>query len=124
MIYRHSDDIEFLADIESQLKAVLYTGEGATKTSFDVRDDDQGMRWVVLEDGNFSDLVSSTYTVGNAMGANGASGNLLAAVFELYFTGVVSDDTLPDRLAHLLDLPLRPEGVLSVRSHRGRGRRA
>lgn len=93
VIYRHSDDIEFLADIESQLKTVLHTGEGATKTSFDVRDDEQGMRWVVLEDGNFSDLVSSTYTVGNAMGANEAAGNLLAAVFELYFTGMVSDDT-------------------------------
>ncbi len=93
VIYRHSDDIEFLADVESELKSVLHTGEGATKTSFEVRDDDQGMRWVVLEDGNFPDLVSSTYTVGNAMAANGASANLLAAVFELYFTGMVSDDT-------------------------------
>ena len=93
IIYRHSDDIEFLADIDSQLRNVLHTGEGATKTSFDLMDDDQGMRWVVLEDGNFPDLVSSTYTVGNAMGANGASDNLLAAVFEMYFTGVVSDET-------------------------------
>ena len=93
IIYRHSDDIEFLADIESQLRIVLHTGEGATKTSFDLMDDDQGMKWVVLEDGNFPDLVSSTYTVGNAMGANGASDNLLAAVFEMYFTGAVSDDT-------------------------------
>ena len=93
VIYRHSDDIEFLADIDSQLRAVLHTGEGATKTSFDLMDDDQGTKWVVLEDGNFQDLVSSTYTVGNAMVANGASDNLLAAVFELYFTGAVGDNT-------------------------------
>ena len=92
IIYRHSDDIEFLADIDSQLRTILHTGAGATKTSFDLRDDDQGMRWVVLEDGNFPNLVSSTYTVGNAMGANGASDNLLAAVFEMYFTGAVGDD--------------------------------
>jgi hypothetical protein len=93
IVYRDSEDNEFLADLESQLRTVLHTGEGATKTAFDLMDDDQGMKWIVLEDGNFQDLVSSTYTVGNAMAANDASDNLLAAVFELYFTGAVGDDT-------------------------------
>ena len=124
VIYRHSDDIEFLADIESELKTVLHTGEGATKTSFDVRDDDQGMRWIVLEDGNFPDLVSSTYTVGNAMGANGASENLLAAVFELYFTGMVSDETFRTASRTYWIYRYDREGVLSVRPHWRRGRPA
>jgi hypothetical protein len=93
VIYRHSDEIPFLKSIESELKPVLYVGEGATKTAFNIQDDDRGMRWVVLEDGNFGDLVSSVYTVGNAIGANGGADNLLAAVFELYFTGTVEDNT-------------------------------
>lgn len=93
IIYRNDDENAFMKDIESELKSILYQGAGSTKTSFEVQDDDRGMRWVVLEDGNFTDLVSSTYTVGNAIGANGGADNLLAAVFELYFTGTVDDNT-------------------------------
>ncbi len=93
VIYRNSDDNPFLNNIESELKPILYVGDGATKTSFEIEDDDRGMRWIVLEDGNFSDLVSSVYTVGNAIGENDGVDNLLAAVFELYFTGTVEDNT-------------------------------
>lgn len=93
LIYRNSDEIAFLSNIETELKTALHAGEGATKTAFNIKDDDRGMRWVVLEDGNFNDLVSSVYTVGNAIGLNSGLDNLLAAVFELYFTGEVEDKT-------------------------------
>jgi hypothetical protein len=93
IIYRDSEENSFLRDIETELKPVLYGGEGATKTSFEIQDDDRGMRWVVLDDGDFGDLVSSVYTVGNAIGVNDGADNLLAAVFELYFTGTVDDNT-------------------------------
>jgi hypothetical protein len=93
VIYRNSDDNPFLNSIESELNSILYAGQGATKTAFEIEDDDRGMRWIVLEDGNFNDLVSSVYTVGNAIGANDGADNLLAAVFELYFTGTVEDNT-------------------------------
>ncbi len=93
VIYRNSDEIAFLGNIEIELKTALHIGEGATKTAFNIKDDDRGMRWVVLEDGNFTDLVSSVYTVGNAIGLNSGLDNLLAAVFELYFTGEVEDRT-------------------------------
>jgi hypothetical protein len=93
VIYRNSEDNVFLADISDELNTILYIGQGATKTAFEIKDDDRGMRWIVLEDGNFGDLVSSIYTVGNAIGANGAGDHLLAAVFELYFTGTVEDNT-------------------------------
>ena len=93
VIYRNSDEIAFLSNIETELKTVLHVGEAATKTAFNIKDDDRGMRWVVLEDGNFKDLVSSVYTVGNAIGLNSGLDNLLAAVFELYFTGELGDRT-------------------------------
>jgi hypothetical protein len=93
LIYRPDDSVPFLTGLKAELDPILYQGDGATKTGYDVTSDSQGMNWVVLEDGNFDDLVSSAYTIGNAMGANGAAGNLLAAVFELYFSGPVGDDS-------------------------------
>ena len=93
VIYRDNPENAFLGDIKNELNPILYSGQGATKTAFEIHDDDRGMRWIVLEDGNFNDLVSSVYTVGNAIGANGAGDSLLAAVFELYFTGTVEDNT-------------------------------
>jgi hypothetical protein len=93
VIFRNNEDNAFLGDIKNELNPILYSGQGATKTAFEIHDDDRGMRWIVLEDGNFNDLVSSVYTVGNAIGANGAGDTLLAAVFELYFTGTVEDNT-------------------------------
>ena len=93
VIYQDNEDNAFLSDLKNEPKSILYSGEGATKTAFEIHDDDRGMRWIVLEDGNFNDLVSSVYTVGNAIGVNEAGDNLLAAVFELYFTGTVEDNT-------------------------------
>ncbi len=93
LIFRQDDSVPFMRDLKQELDPVLYSGPGATKTAFEIQDDEHGMRWVVMEDGRFEDLVSSVYTVGNAMGANGAAENLLAAVFELYFTGTVDDNS-------------------------------
>jgi hypothetical protein len=94
LIFRNDESLPFLRDLKQELDPILYTGPGATKTAFELHDEpESGMRWIVMEDGDFSDLVSSVYTVGNAMGANGASGNLLAAVFQLYFTGAVDDSS-------------------------------
>jgi len=53
-----------------------------------------GVRSRILDDGDFPDLVSSVYTVGNAMAHNGAADNRLAAVFQFYrgFTGTTPED--------------------------------
>ncbi len=91
IIFSDPGDNAFLSSLDAELRPVLYEGEGATRTSFELAVDDHDMHWVILEDGNFQDLVSSTYTVGNAMSANGASESLLAAVFEFYFTGASGD---------------------------------
>ena len=93
VIYRNDESNSFQHDIKIELNEVLYSSAGATKTSFEIEDDDRGMRWIVLEDGKFDDLVSTVYTVGNAIGMNDGADNLLAAVFELYFTGTVEDNT-------------------------------
>ncbi|MBM3958181.1 MAG: hypothetical protein FJ314_00185 [SAR202 cluster bacterium] len=83
IIFRPAD-VPFLNELKTRLGPILHEGEGATKTGFDLVDDAHGTRWVVLDDGNFPDLVSSVYTVGNAIQANGAKEHRLAAVFEFY----------------------------------------
>ena len=80
LIFRPAD-IPVLNSLESELRSALYEGPGTTRTAFRIKDDPHGTRWVVLEDGNFHDLVSSTYTVGNMLRAKGAGEQLLAVVF-------------------------------------------
>lgn len=85
IIYRHDDAVPFLTSISEHLDGILYEGPGATKTGYEIRDDDHGMRWAILNDGNFDDLLSSTFTVANAIISNDGRPNLLAAVFEFDF---------------------------------------
>ena len=87
VIFEPDDSNQFLADLKSNLDEVLYVGPGATKTAVELRDDEYkdsvNLRWVILDDGNFDDLLSSTYTVANAMRHNDAGKNLLAATFHM-----------------------------------------
>ena len=86
VVYRHDDQMPFLASIPEHFDAILYDGPNATKTGWELKDDDHGMRWAILNDGNFSDLLSSIFTVANAIKMNDGGQNLLAAVFEFDFT--------------------------------------
>jgi len=79
----HPADIPVLNRLDSELRNALYEGPGATRTAFRIEDDPHGTRWVVLEDGDFRELVSSAYTVGNMLGAKGAAEQLLAVVFSV-----------------------------------------
>ena len=85
IVYRHDDKIPFLESLSDHLDEILYEGPGATKTGYEIEDDPHGMRWAILNDGNFDDLLSSIFTVANAIKMNGGDQNLLAAVFELDF---------------------------------------
>ena len=85
VVYRHDDDVPFLSSLSDQLDEILYEGASATKTGWELKDDDHGMRWAILNDGNFEDLLSSIFTVSNAIKINGGGQNLLAAVFEFDF---------------------------------------
>ena len=58
-------------------------GESATKTLVDVIDDSSDMYWLILEDLNSNDLLSSLYTCINALNANDSLSNILALVIPL-----------------------------------------
>ena len=84
LLFRPDAENEFLNGMGRELIHILNEGEGATKTAASLTDDEHGTSWVVFEDGNFTDLVSSVYTIGNAMIHNQAGANRIAAVFEFY----------------------------------------
>ena len=90
LVFRPAD-IPVLNGLDSELRDTLYHGEGATRTAFRIEDDPHGTRWVVLEDGDFRDLVSSAYTVGNMLSAKGAAGQLLGVVFSVRLTHEPAD---------------------------------
>jgi hypothetical protein len=91
VLYRHTDENPFLKDLERNLRNALYSGHGATRTGYRLKDEDGGLRWVILEDASFPDLTSSVYTVGNAIAANGTKDCLVAAVFLVNFTHSVRE---------------------------------
>ena len=86
VIFHPSDENFYLINLQKELNSVLYTGEGSTKTSFNILDDSHSTKWVVLEDGKFYDLLSSVFTVGNAIMSNGGEKNIIGLVFEFFFT--------------------------------------
>ena len=120
ILYRPDDGNEFLSTLERQLIHILNEGDGATKTAGRIEDDEHGTSWVVMDDGNFQDLVSSVFTVGNAMQYNEAEQNRIAAVFEFYRSGSSSgeDDWAPGSVGYWVYrydrqrfYPFVPEGV-------------
>ncbi|MBA31063.1 MAG: hypothetical protein CL748_00830 [Chloroflexi bacterium] len=86
VVFHPNDENFYLGNLQKELNTALYTGEGSTKTSFNILDDSHSTKWVVLEDGKFYDLLSSIFTVGNAIKSNGGEENIIGLVFEFFFS--------------------------------------
>lgn len=82
LISDHTNN-DFTKNIKKNIKEILNEGESATKTLVDVIDDSSDMYWLMLEDLNSNDLLSSLYTCINALNANDSLSNILALVIPL-----------------------------------------
>ena len=82
LISDHTNN-DFTKNIKKNIKETLNEGESATKTLVDVIDDSSDMYWLILEDLNSNDLLSSLYTCINALNANDSLSNILALVIPL-----------------------------------------
>ena len=58
-----------------------------TGTRYEITDDGHGTRWVVLEDPDFEDLVSTIHLNGETITKHGFGDRLLAAVFRFDYEG-------------------------------------
>ena len=82
LISNHTNN-DFTKNIKKNIKEILNEGESATQTVVDVIDDSSDMYWLILEDLNSNDLLSSLYTCINALNANDSLSNILALVIPI-----------------------------------------
>ncbi len=74
------DSTDFEETVED-VRDILAAGEDETGTVADVRTDEHGYQWVVLEDDDPEDLVTSVHFAADTFVENGFGSRLLAAVF-------------------------------------------
>ena len=89
------DSTDF-ADTVSEVEAILRAGEAETGTAFRRHVDDRGYRWVVFEDTDPEDLVTSVHFAADTFVERGYGSRLLAAVFafeRIDSAGGSADDT-------------------------------
>ena len=75
----------FFAELESEMNALLAAGETSAGTKFEVKDDGFGTRWVILDDPDFEDLVTTIHIVGETVTEHGFGDRLIAAVLRFDF---------------------------------------
>jgi len=78
---------QFFDALNTELHDLLRVSETATGTRFEIKDDGHGTRWVVLDDRDFEDLVSTLHGVGEMITEHGFGDRLIAAVFGLEYEG-------------------------------------
>jgi hypothetical protein len=74
------DSTDFAAAVD-EVEAILRAGEEDTGTVFRRHEDDHGYHWVVLEDSDPEDLVTSVHFAADTFVEEGYGSRLLAAVF-------------------------------------------
>jgi len=76
-----SVDSTAFADALDEVETILHAGEDETGTAFHRYEDDHGYHWVVLEDDDPEDLVTSVHFAADEFVEQGFGSRLLAAVF-------------------------------------------
>jgi len=80
LCFAEVDSTDF-ADTVDQVEAILEAGEVETGTTAEFRTDDHGYEWVVLEDDDPEDLVTSVHFAADEFIEQGYGSRLMAAVF-------------------------------------------
>ena len=77
----------FFENLDAELRDLLRVSGQATGTRHEITDDSFGTRWVVLDDRDFEDLVSTIHLVAETITEHGFGDRLLAAVFGFDYKG-------------------------------------
>ena len=75
----------YFDNLYSEIRTLLDVSGRSTGTRFEIRDDEFGTRWVILDDPDFEDLVSLIHTVTETIADHGFADRLLAAAFGFEF---------------------------------------
>ena len=77
----------FFDGLDSELRDLLRISGHSSGTRYEITDDGFGTRWVVLDDRDFEDLVTTIHMVGETFTDHGFGDRLLAAVFRFEYEG-------------------------------------
>ena len=91
---------------ENELHELLDVAARSPGSRLRRKSDEYGYEWIVIEDPDFEDLVTTVHLVGSELKARGFGPQLLASIFR--FEGA--------RAPGLLDLRLQARRVLAVRA--------
>ena len=72
----------YFDNLDTEIRDLLSVSGSATGTRFEVLDDDFGTRWVVLDDPDFEDLVTTIHTITETVIDHGFADRLLASAFK------------------------------------------
>lgn len=77
----------YFDNLDSELRTLLDLSGRATGTRFEIRDDEFGTRWIILDDPDFEDLVSLIHTTAETIIEHGFADRILAAAFLVEYQG-------------------------------------
>lgn len=77
----------FFDNLDPEIRDLLRVSGHATGTRYEIKDDSFGTRWVILDDRDFEDLVSTIHMISETIHDHGFGDRLLAAVFKCEFGG-------------------------------------
>jgi len=83
ILISENNDNEFISNIEVNLNEILHDEDGSTKTRSNLLKDTEGMNWIHMKDLNSYDLLSSTYTVINAIYRNNSINNIIGFALKI-----------------------------------------
>ena len=75
----------FFDNLDSELRSLLRISGHATGTRYEIKDDSYGTRWIVMDDRDFEDLVTTIHLVSETIHEHGFADRLLAAVFKVEY---------------------------------------
>ena len=77
----------YFDNLDAELRTLLDISGNSTGARFQVKDDEFGTRWVILDDPDFEDLVSLIHTAAETISDHGFADRLLAAAFLFDYRG-------------------------------------
>jgi hypothetical protein len=77
----------FFATLDTEIRDLMNISTRETGSTFEIKTDEFGTRWVVVHDPDFEDLVTTLHMIGEVITDHGFGDRLLAAVFRIDFEG-------------------------------------
>mgnify|MGYP001158234295 FL=1 len=95
---------------KKELKKIISEGDQGTKTDFKIINEPGEVSWIILYDENFDDLISTTYTVFNALSQLISSNTVMGILFNFNIKNSEASSFLDSKHEYYLVFNQKPLG--------------